>query len=74
VILEVEPIRPPTLNIFSHRELEVVNFLSNHEANSSNNVRAASSAVALDKEYLPAQTLVGSMPRKASQIVMKFDK
>jgi hypothetical protein len=59
MVPEVEPLRPPTLNRFSHREVEVVNFLSSDKADSSDDMRAVAPAVALDEEYLHPQTPVG---------------
>jgi hypothetical protein len=59
MVPQVEPLRPPNLDRFSHREVEVVNFLSDDEADSSDDMRVANSVVALDEEYLSPQGLVG---------------
>jgi hypothetical protein len=60
------------LNGFSHREVEVVNFLPSDEVDPSDNMGATAPLWHLTKNiffYIPQW---GSMPRKASQTVIKI--
>jgi hypothetical protein len=56
--LKVEQLLSPTLDRLPHREVEVINFLPNDEANTTDHVRTITSAVALDVENIPPKAPV----------------
>jgi hypothetical protein len=52
-ISQVEPFMTPALDGFFHREVEVINLLSNDKADATNNGRAVVVIMALDIEDFP---------------------
>jgi hypothetical protein len=58
-VLEIEPFLSPALDRFPHWKIEIVVFLSDDEADSTDNMRTFASAVALDIENLPPKIPVG---------------
>jgi hypothetical protein len=51
-ISEIKPLKSPTLDGLFNREVEVIDFLPNNEANPSYSVGSAAPAVAFDGENL----------------------